>query len=63
VTDYELINILDMINAIGEKELKIILSDFFCPMNYEIENFIKNNAIERDKLIYALRNVKKTQSF
>lgn len=44
--DYELINILDMIDAIGEEKTALILSDFSCPMNCEIENFVKSNAID-----------------
>lgn len=35
-----------MISAIGEEELQLILSDFFCPKNYEIEEFVRKNAIE-----------------
>ncbi len=40
------VNILDMINAIGEEELQLILSDFSCPKNHEIEEFVRKNAIE-----------------
>ncbi len=36
------VNILDMINAIGEEELQLILSDFFCPKNHEIEELDRN---------------------
>lgn len=43
---FEVINILDMIEAIGETELKECLSDFSCPFNLEIEKFITNNAID-----------------
>lgn len=43
---FETVNILDMINAIGEEELQFILSDFFCPKNHEIEQFVRKNAIE-----------------
>lgn len=43
---YESINILDMVNAIGEDNVKRILSDFSCPKNLEIENFVKQNALE-----------------
>ena len=35
-----------MINAIGEEELHLILSDFSCPKNHEIEEFVRKNAIE-----------------
>lgn len=43
---FDTINILDMIGAIGETKLKKCLSDFSCPINPEIEQFVINNAIE-----------------
>lgn len=43
---YEEVNILDMLNAIGEDAVKNILSDFSCPKNFEIESFVKQNALE-----------------
>lgn len=43
---YKTINILDMVDAVGEDEVSDILSDFSCPVNHEIENFVKNNAID-----------------
>lgn len=42
---YRTTNILDLIDAIGEDEVTQILSDFSCPKNPEIENFVKKNAI------------------
>ena len=35
-----------MVDAVGEDEVSDILSDFSCPVNHEIENFVKNNAID-----------------
>lgn len=46
MNEYMVFNILDMGNAIGETNLKELLSDFYCPRNEEIENFVKNNAYE-----------------
>ena len=46
MNNYSAVNILDMIDAIGEDELTAILSDFSCPKNLEIETFVKNNAID-----------------
>ena len=46
MNDYCAVNILDMIEAIGEDELRVILSDFSCPINPEIETFVKKNAID-----------------
>jgi len=43
---YKTINILDMIDAIGEDEVNQILSDFSCSKNNEIENFVKKNAVD-----------------
>ncbi len=43
---YTIINILDMIDAVGEDEVNQILSDFSCPKNDEIENFVKKNAVD-----------------
>lgn len=43
---FDMVNILDMIGAIGEAKLKQCLSVFSCPINPEIEQFVKNNAIE-----------------
>lgn len=46
MSNFQSVNILDMINAIGEKELQLILSDFSCLKNHEIEYFVRKNAIE-----------------
>ena len=43
---YEVVQILDLENIIGEDALNEILSDFSCPMNDEIENFLKCNAVD-----------------
>lgn len=41
MSDFTTVNILDMINAIGEEELQLILSDFSCPNNHESEGGCK----------------------
>ena len=46
MNDYSTVNILDLIEAVGENALSGILSDFSCPKNKEIEKFIKNKALE-----------------
>ncbi|MCD7867319.1 MAG: hypothetical protein LUG62_03795 [Clostridiales bacterium] len=43
---YKAVNILDMIEVIGEDGTRSVLSDFSCSKNGEIENFIKKNAID-----------------
>lgn len=46
MNEYTIMNILDLIDSVGENEVQRGLSDFLCPKNGEIENFIRNNAIE-----------------
>lgn len=46
MNEYTVMNVLDLIDSVGENEVQNGLSDFLCPQNGEIENFIRNNAIE-----------------
>ena len=46
MSGFTIVNILDLIDATGEDEVRNILSDFSCPKNVEIENFIRKNAID-----------------
>lgn len=48
-THFVEINLSDMIEQLGEDETKSILSSFSCPINKDIENFIKFKAIEFSK--------------
>ena len=48
-THFVEINLSDMIDQLGENETKTILSSFSCPLNRDIENFIKDKAIEFSK--------------
>ena len=43
------VNLKDMIQEIGENEAKSILSDFSCPINPDVEHFLKHPAIEFSK--------------
>ena len=43
---YPIINILDLIEDIGEDQVEALLSDFSCPKNHEIEHFVRTNAID-----------------
>ena len=43
---FQVVNILDMIESVGEDEVKSILSEFSCQKNPEIENFVKNSAVD-----------------
>lgn len=47
--NFQIVNILDMKESIGEDELKKQLSGFSCPLNAEIEHFVRVNAIEFSK--------------
>lgn len=39
-------NLSEMITQLGENEVKSILSDFSCPLNADVEHFLKHTAIE-----------------
>lgn len=43
------INLKDMITEIGENDVKQILSDFSCPLNPDVEHFLKHTAVEFSK--------------
>lgn len=43
--DYTQMWLRDLIERLGETEVQKILSTFECPLNLDIENFIKNTAI------------------
>lgn len=46
MSNFTVMNILDLMESIGTNELQDGLSTFSCPLNKEIENFIHINAIE-----------------
>jgi len=46
---YNQINLSDMLNELGEYMVKIILSEFSCPPNRDVEYFLKHKAIEFSK--------------
>lgn len=46
MTGYSQINLFDMIAQIGEDRTKTILADFSCPLNCDVEEFLKLKAIE-----------------
>lgn len=43
---WEIINILDFLAYAGEDDVRAMLSEFACPQNTEIEQFLQKNAIE-----------------
>ena len=42
---YETINLLDLLEELGEQELKASLNYFLCPHNADVEDFIQNKSI------------------
>lgn len=48
-THFVEINLSNMLDQLGEDATKAILSSFSCPLNKDIENFIKYKAIEFSK--------------
>lgn len=55
VTHFVQLNLSDMITALGEDEVKNILSSFVCPLNRDVENFMRHKACE-----FSKRNFSKT---
>lgn len=43
------VNLKEMLEEIGEVETKTIISDFSCPLNADVEHFIRSTAIEFSK--------------
>lgn len=46
-------NLSDMLEELGEELVKEILSSFSCPKNKDVENFLRNKAIEFSKRGFA----------
>lgn len=46
MSKYTSVNILDLLEQLGEEYIRTILSDFSCPKNDEIDFFLKNRAID-----------------
>lgn len=44
--EYIELNLSEMLGVYREDKLKVILSDFMCPQNTDVENFIRTKAIE-----------------
>ena len=43
---YKNINLLDLLDELGEQELRQSLLKFLCPYNFDVEDFIHNKAIK-----------------
>jgi len=44
--NFNVVNIIDLLKSVGEKEVRSALQEFECERNSEIEIFLKNNAID-----------------
>lgn len=49
LTGYNLVNLEELVSQVGEERSKEILSDFCCPMNGDVEYFLRHKAIEFSK--------------
>lgn len=50
---YQIINLKDIYNELGENTTKELLKNFKCPLNKDVEDFFKNKAIEFSKRDYS----------
>lgn len=48
-THFVQMNLSEVISELGEGDAKHILSSFSCPLNLDVENFLKTKAIEFSK--------------
>ena len=55
---YKVVNILDLIDSVGESEVQDMISSFKCELNPSIELFLKNDAIN-----FAKRKISITHLF
>ncbi len=46
MSGYTRINLMDMIARLGETATKSVISEFSCPLNLDVENFLRNKSIE-----------------
>lgn len=46
MTGYKIVNLKLMVEEIGEEKAKNLLSDFACPLNEDVERFLREKAIE-----------------
>lgn len=53
MTEYIQINLIDIIENMGEPFAKEILSSFLCPQNIDIEDFLKKKAIVMAKQTFS----------
>lgn len=53
MSGYNIVYLDDIMDVLGEEKVKNIINYFSCPMNEDVEFFIKNKAIEFNKHGYS----------
>ena len=60
---YKIANLDDFLNTLGEERTNAILADYICPLNPDVENFLRHSAIAFSKqglakthLVFASKN-------
>lgn len=46
MSEYKIVNLLDLLDAVGEAQVRQLLTEFSCPKNLEIELFVRKNALD-----------------
>lgn len=46
MSEYKIVNLLDLLDAVGEVQVRQLLTEFSCPKNLEIELFVRKNALD-----------------
>ena len=49
MTGFKIVNLKLLVEEIGEEETKTLLSNFSCPLNEDVEEFLRIKAIEFSK--------------
>ncbi len=49
MTGYGIVNLKELISEVGENQAKSVLSNFSCPLNNDVEYFLRSKAIEFSK--------------
>ena len=57
MTGYKIVNLKLMIDELGEERTKELLSSFSCPMNEDVEQFLRRKAIEFSKQGFSQTHV------
>lgn len=49
MTGYKIVNLRLLMDEIGEEQTKMLLSNFSCPLNKDVETFLRSKSIEFSK--------------